>query len=767
MDVKKLIVGFLILAMSTASSVLILSEAGSVSSRATVASGTATDTALAFTDQNAFVPTQADILNAVAGNDPDVAVALNDPNNLTANFTDVFLNSVSAANPTGLGADSSGNVIMTQPDEGSITAAFLKTSALQNVQVPNWDAEAAAIKTKTSVGANPTTYAAAISATFDKNIVQPGIQTSMQSMASSQSADPSGLSAITPAIQNVLSDVAQTPTPASLVDFNKSLVKMLVYEKNMLALVATANADPVKVAILYQAEQGKYTAAVQGFQSEEQKMIQQKLLSFGKGPVYDSPSDLVAFFDGIVGIKTAHAFLGIGDVTFDPAVFGEFVLQVGNDVAVQILRNTITAFLQQRVLKWIQNSGAPKFVQQWGATLATAYTQKAIASMSRVITNTCPNIGPLLRPIQTNLINSVGGNSNALNCPIPAASLSQVGNFFSNFNAPGVQALPGGSWGLYAQVLNPNGGNYYATLLGASDYVNSQGSAAQQARQTKLTSNQGYAGDEVCANGSDPNGTSWYCDNGYGDAAASDGVCVDGSTAVEMPNNGQCSDGSEPEVQTPGQTTLQAQSEALGGAMKLTTNANSVGGVLASIATSLLNTLVAAGANAAIKAGTHGLTQITLSATAGGPSNNGGTSLTGTSIPAPLLPAQPPTTCLVESQQCSGGQCQSFHFGDTVQFAATGGDGYSFNWSVGQAEDVAGHGLRNASGASENVVATPDSAFDIATFSPSFMLPGDGMLEVPAGDSLFPITVPVTVTGSDNISDTCVVDIVASTSTTP
>ena len=501
-DVKKLITGFLVLATATASSALILSNAGRFSSQNVVPSSALTDNTVPLANQNAFVATPADVAAIAAVDDPDVAAALNDPNNLTSNFTDAFLSGVSAANPDGLNTDTNGNAQINTPSEQSVAAAFLQNPAMKSVQIPNWDADVASVGVKVSNATNTDSYSNAINAAFSKDIIQSGAE----SVASEGATDPASLSTVAPAIQNTLSDAAQTPTPASLVGFQKSLVKMLVYQKNMLALAQAANTDPVKASVIYQAEELKYTVALQDFENEAQKASQKNLFSFNSfkmGSVSKPPSVFVALFNSVLGVQTAHAFLGVGDIDFDPAVFGQFILQLVNSTILQILKNTITAFLQQRVLKWIQGSGAPKFVQQWGSAMATAYTNKALASMSQVLAVSCPNIQTALKPMQANLQASAGvgggagggagGNSSAkaLACPIPASSQGQLNNFYGSFNAAGVQGLSGGSWGLYAQVLNPSGGNYAGVLLGASGVVNSQGAAAQQAARNKDHSESG------------------------------------------------------------------------------------------------------------------------------------------------------------------------------------------------------------------------------------------------------------------------------------
>jgi hypothetical protein len=232
-----------------------------------------------------------------------------------------------------------------------------------------------------------------------------------------------------------------------------------------------------------------------------------------------------------------------------------------------------------------------------------------------------------------------------------------------------------------------------------------------------------------------------------GSTATKGSTCLDGTTPSAWDLNGECADGSEPEVQTPGQTTLQAQYTALGGSLELTVNANSIAGVLASVATSFINTLVAAAANYAVKTATQGLTQITLSATAGGSSSNGGTTLTGGSIPPPAsssLPSLPPTTCSPHNPQCSsgpGGQCSTGYLGGEISFSATGGDGLTYTWTVN---------------APAGLISTPPSGSG-PVFSPYFTVnpnsidPATGLSTVS-----FPATVTASVTGSDGKSDTCI-----------
>jgi hypothetical protein len=787
-DIKKLITGFLIVAAAASSSALILSNTPSRGLQTGAQDGNLADiTSPLALDQNAFVPTQSDILSAATENNPQVAAALNDPQNLTANYTDAFLNSISAQNPNGIQADTSGNIQLQTPDVKALSAAIGSNPNLRKVSLPDWAAEAAAQKLNISNKADVAAYNDTLNAAFNKNFVQSGVQ----GLIGQQDLDPSNFAAIAPPLQSAVSDIAQTQTPAQLANFQKSLVTMLVYEKNMVALGDLAQTDPVKAAIVYEAQRDKYTATLQNFGNEFQKASSKGLLSFGK-PLPNKTDAATAFLQSYLGIPTANAQW----VTFDPSVFGEFILDMINQVILQILRNTLVAFIQQRVLKWIQGSGAPRFIQQFGTQMVNVAQAQAMSAVASILPNynySCPNIGKLLGPTIANLGLTIPTGKQPPQCSLPAVSASQLKNFYNNFNFSGVNAVPGGGWGLYAQILNPNN-NYYGAVMQTKDYVNQQSSQAAQTAQTKQIVNQGFTGDEICADGSDPNGTSktcddkstpsneWICGDGStsqpakvcldgistviescpasqqltqqvcanGSRATQQMTCDDGTPAYDQSNFDTCADGSEPITTTPGQTTKKVHEEALGGALQLTVNANSITGVLASVATSLLNTVVQAGVTAAVQAGTQGLTSITLSATAGGVSSNGGVAASQPAAPTGG-PTLPPTQCFPKNPQCSngpGGQCTSGAQGFVITFSATGGDGLSFDWAVQGGTDAAGSGVP--------IDAQPSSAHSSPTFSTFFTVsstinPSTGLPIVVT----FPVTIPVTVTGSDGKSDTC------------
>ena len=763
-DVKKLITGFLIVAAAASSSALILSNTSPSGSSGVGQGGNLADvTAPLLADQNAFVPSQGDILNAAIESNSQVAAALSDPKNLTANYTDAFLNGVAMVNPDGMATSSDGTndtVTLNQPTAQAVANNFAQSPAVKGLQLPNWDADVAAQKLNITENADISAYSDALNGALEKNLVQTGAQ----SLVGQQNLDPSNFAVVTPALQAAARDVAQTPTPQKLASFQKSLVAALVYQRNMANLASLAETDPVKASLIYQAQSAKYDAVLQSFGLETEKAAAKGLFSFRSGQ--GKQNRTMALLEAYFGIQTAHAQWPVTDWVR----FGTWIKDTISSIILQILKNVLTAFIQQRALKWIQGSGAPKFVQQFGNQLVQVGQAAAMAATANILEKggnavggnppggykySCPNIGNLLGPTIANLGLVVPAVKQVPTCSLTISG-TQLKDFYKNFSFSGANVVQGGSWGLYAQVLNPSN-NYYGALLQSQDYINGQSSQAAQAQQTETVAGSGFTGTKTCTDQSNPNGTHTVCldKNDVAYHVNSSGSCDPGFFPSLAPNGGLCADGSTPYTTTPGQTTNAIHAEALGGALKLTTNANSIVGVLASIGMSLINTVVQTGISAAVNAGsqaaTGGLLAITAPGESGGASSVGGVTPTQPQGPASSsLPQLPPTTCAPKNPTCSngpGGQCDTSYQGQVINFSATGGDGLTFNWNVGIGRDANGNDVQ--------VVATPASAEGLPVFSPYFTVsstvnPATGLSNV-----AFPITIPVNVTGSDGKSDTC------------
>jgi len=74
----------------------------------------------------------------------------------------------------------------------------------------------------------------------------------------------------------------------------------------------------------------------------------------------------------------------------------------------QILKNTLIAIVQKEVLTWVQGSGAPRFITNWGTTLVNA--------------------------AQTSAINAIDG---AMSCGVYSAFIPQIKATLNAYYKPG------------------------------------------------------------------------------------------------------------------------------------------------------------------------------------------------------------------------------------------------------------------------------------------------------------------------------------------
>lgn len=608
-DVKKLITGFLILAATAAISAgFILSPLAGVlgqssASNPPVAQATISDSATSSAlANNAFLNTTAipydtssDVLPTYVSATAVASSSADDQNNLTDLFADAYLGGVIGTNPNGPALDANGNPEIAVPDALGIANVVANASATEQLQIPNWDTEANSQAIRVLPTSNTTTIAQYDTAF--SNVVSSHLTSQVDTILDNpDTADTSDLASVGTAIQQTLGDTLALQTPASLVGTQRDLVKLLVYDKNSIQLLVLAQTDPVKASLIYQQESDKFQAAEDAFQADINKMSSSTgATSLNADPT--SPDAFVAMVDAALGIQTAHAQLEVIDnaLTFLTSSIhvqniGDKVQALIKNILLQILKNTLIAVIQRKVLVWIQGSGAPRFITNWSTQLVNAYTQAAIGAINGAMS--CDYAGftgqlnVLLRLPYTGQSGPSCGNTFA-----KALGGSTLQQFESSFKS--------GSWLAFGAGNLPTN-NYYSSLFFNSQIVDYNGKNAQVAIQAKSVASQGAKGDQVCADGSNPNGISYYCTSPDGKDYTSNTPCPAnnvGTQEVEA-NNGTCANGDEPNGTTPGIFTVNTENSAGDSSPKLLVGANDIVGVLNAVANSLISGL----ANAAISA---------------------------------------------------------------------------------------------------------------------------------------------------------------------
>ena len=137
LDVKKLITGFLILALGASASAWILSGTNGQVAKILSANNTAQNATTSSLGDNAFYPSQnIDVPTPPGETTPSST-------NLTDGIADAFVNGIIAANPNGPQEDANGNASFTTPDDQTLADALQNEPSFQNqnIALPDWDTE--------------------------------------------------------------------------------------------------------------------------------------------------------------------------------------------------------------------------------------------------------------------------------------------------------------------------------------------------------------------------------------------------------------------------------------------------------------------------------------------------------------------------------------------------------------------------------------------------------------------------------------------------
>ena len=639
-DVKKLITGFLILAAGASSSAWIISN---ISNNPAAASQTAVATSTPLLGGNAFVPlppTTDDLTDLNVS-----STGSDDPNNITDNLADAYANDIAIANPNGFQMDSTGDAQVTQPDPATVTATLGAEPGLAAMTMPDWDSEVAALQNQMETVPDSTSSILAYLTAFNKINTQGLVSSGLASTTNDPNADPTAVLPVAgTSISTMIAQANDLSVPMSMIGLQKAFLKILVYEKNDYLLASNASDDPAKTAIMLQYEQTNYAQAVTDFTNQAQTVRATFALNNSK----QGQGMLAEVINKVLFINQADAIFGLGDVVTDPiedalinlgvsaqvaSMWADYFAGLAQDMVIQIAKNVIMAQVQQHVIKWIQGSGAPRFIQNWGTTIANAYTAQALNMLNQQMACIGPvqsgNLKILLATPQVGAQNSC---ANVFNSFLNSPNFKQLSTHFTNFND-------------YFQLYQP-GGNMWSSLITIQNTAMRAGSNGQTAAQAQALAGQGWTGSQQCPDGSNPNGVSYKCDPG--DSLTGGNMCLNigGGTypASLQANGGICATGNNnknPVITMPSIVSGQMLSQGIGSSPKLIAAANSVAGLINAIASSLL-TSIAQEVVGAVTKDVNGVLS-------GGPGNSGGllsispsSTITTTSVPpSPVQCATP------------------------------------------------------------------------------------------------------------------------------
>jgi hypothetical protein len=265
--------------------------------------------------------------------------------------------------------------------------------------------------------------------------------------------------------------------PEPVAGFHWSLMKLLAYQQKAVETARLAETDPVRAALIMQAQEQNYLAAIQLLVNESQRKTDIRGISVGELPF------LANIVNQALGIRTAHAQW----LVIDPADIARMVWEFLKKLATELLKDRLVHKLVQQTITWIQGGGKPQFVTNFKGFLTGVAEDEAGRMIEKFAPRLCQSFGPLVRvaviPVNPARDLDVG----------PTCTLDQV---VSNIRAF-AQSFENGGWIAYGAALQPSN-NFFGAMIQMSDIVDLESAKQREAKKTDVESSSGFLSSKEC-----------------------------------------------------------------------------------------------------------------------------------------------------------------------------------------------------------------------------------------------------------------------------
>ena len=474
LQLKQFIVAFLLLAIVAGSSAFIFSDLGAGGSVPKKEIAKSTDE-----QQSAFVEqlSEGDIAamhpDVNGADDADSSTGSDANGNLTENLVALLGQGLDDANPTGpIGSDGQPRLLV--PDTNAIVATLENDISIA-ATIPDWEADVAFRNQVRLVAGNSPKDIATYKEKRDAllNAYFSGLPTL------TDGTQPIEAEALSPGA--VLATAQNIPVPIALIDYHRSLVKLLSYEEKALKLSAMSDTDPLRATLIMRVQEANYMGAVARFELETQKAVALGLSPSVEVANAGSPSLFAAAF----GIQTAHAAW----IHVDPVKLAREIWTFLQRLITEKLKDILVHKLVQQTIRWIQGGGKPQFITNWKGFLKDSGKRAVDIAISDLYPQLCQPFAPLIRVavLPVDFDRNLPGTS-----PITCTLDQIVGNVkaFSD-------SFTNGGWVAYGAALEPSN-NFFGALIQANDIVQARAAAERAAKERAVKAGKGGLPQQEC-----------------------------------------------------------------------------------------------------------------------------------------------------------------------------------------------------------------------------------------------------------------------------
>lgn len=400
------------------------------------------------------------------------------------------------------------------------------------------------------------------------------------------------LNAVNISIAQAQEKLYNLSVPEPLVDLHKKTLSFLEFHKSV--FTTDFETDPLRALI-----------AFENFEAIQKSQQQEILQEFEKGkekishaPFDESNFSPVALF---LGVQTAYAIPvhdAVGNwlkgfLVADSAVSLSYVIkQWIKEILVDILKDQLVHRLVREVVKWIQGGGAPRFITNWKGYFKDIANITAGSLIETVAPRLCQSFGPLVRiaflPVETS-----DSQLRPITCTLDQV-VSNVKGFYDSF-------LNGG-WLAYGASLEP-GNNLFGAMIQVNDLSKLAKAEALQNAQQESQANSGFKSTKTCVYWDEkemsyseyqvaltlPNFAGASCTGGNASTGPNDLPTNPTSCKVKL-----CKDDGFT-ITTPGATIAGQLNKALGSPFDRIVNAQDLAALVSALINSALNKLIGLG----------------------------------------------------------------------------------------------------------------------------------------------------------------------------
>ncbi|MBI5220482.1 MAG: hypothetical protein HY978_01435 [Candidatus Liptonbacteria bacterium] len=593
-DFKTLVVGFLVLATLVGGSTYLMAAIYQRPAPAKPAAVLPASSVPTDTPRNAFVePIPDPLLFSLPATSTAASIADSLLPATSTNLTDALaanlVQEIAVANPGGLVTQPDGQVGLVPPDFDNAATGVAARALSQNITLPDWSVEAktlvAQIKTKKTYGPGDVRiYSAAIERILDKNLVQ----TNLNELASlTQAKQPIGFAA--PYLDRALQQTLRSEVPEPLANYHRSLIALLVYARDMVALTDEVN-DPLRMNLVMQANDPTVTLALEEYRRELDRAA-----AIERAASRSDHSTLRTMSARLFGLPTAHAQWIVTDIK-------KFIHDLLKDIktyiktlATETLKDQLVHRLVMQTIKWVQGEGKPKFVTNFTGFLKDEANRQVGQAIEEIMPNFCTGLVPLL---QIAKIEQQAAYDTPPGCTLDRV-VQNVDQFYDSFESGGFVA--------YGESLKPSN-NIFGAMIEVSDRVQAQVDQGKDSASKDASAGQGFLSTKECVD-STTEPVNIYEAGGTTPARAQilvnankqkEGfVRMDKCEGTPGEEDYQCwftyCDPNGYEATTPGKTIAGAMDSAIGSPVHRIVNAEDFTALVSALVNSGLNKLMAAG----------------------------------------------------------------------------------------------------------------------------------------------------------------------------